>query len=196
MTVEDGRHPFWAFVEHCSKPQRWQRGDLESQRLQKATKIIQSPSSPCPLPTSLSAIATRFLKTSRDGDSTTSLSSPCQCSTTLYVLLGDATKKKAVFPLQGSLTLSSSLPSRFCAQLLFCAQALNRSDAAQCISCASLLFPQRSCCAGMSSAFGLSTSKRVFVLTDKENMLRILSSRMVLTTINDYKLPETIVIWK
>lgn len=43
---------------------------------------------------------------------------------------------------------------------------------------------------------GLSTSKRVFVLTDKENMLRILSSRMVLTTINDYKLPETIVIWK
>ena len=63
----------------------------ETFRFQIGVRIIEPRSSsptislspPCPLTMSLSATSTRFLNASRDGDSTTSLGSLCQCLTTL-----------------------------------------------------------------------------------------------------------------
>ena len=55
-------------------------------RLEKTTKIIYSrhqPMTPYPLTMPLSATSTQLLNTSRDSDSTTSLGSLCQCTTTL-----------------------------------------------------------------------------------------------------------------
>ena len=55
-------------------------------RLKKTTKITKSNHqliTPCPLTTSLSATSPRFLNTSRDSDSITSLGRLCHCSTTL-----------------------------------------------------------------------------------------------------------------
>ena len=59
---------------------RLQNKDLkkitESLRLEKTSKITKSDPSPCPLTMSLSATSPHFLSTSRDNDSTTSLSVP------------------------------------------------------------------------------------------------------------------------
>jgi len=59
---------------------------IESLRLEKTSKAIQSNSNqspPCPLTTSLSATSPQLLNTPRDGDCTTSLGSLCHCITTL-----------------------------------------------------------------------------------------------------------------
>ena len=56
-------------------------------RLEKTTEIITNPPPPCLLTISLSATSTHFLDTSRDGDSTTSQGSLCQCITTLLRII-------------------------------------------------------------------------------------------------------------
>jgi len=80
-------------------------GSLERSRQDGATKSWQQPCSaisplilpaskfspavnpfpPCPLTLTLRAVSPRFLNTSRDGDSTTSLGSLCQCLTTFRI---------------------------------------------------------------------------------------------------------------
>ena len=52
-------------------------------RALRSSRPTTSPPPPCPLPTSLSATSTRLPNTSRDGDCTTSLCSPCHCLTSL-----------------------------------------------------------------------------------------------------------------
>lgn len=63
------------------------RRAIESRRLEKNSKIMQSNHPPTTnvayYTKSLSTISTRFLKASKDVDSTTSLGSPFQCLTTL-----------------------------------------------------------------------------------------------------------------
>ena len=73
----------------------WGERIRESLRLEKTSKITKSnpnPPPPCPPTTSLSAISLWFLKTYRDGDSTTSLGSLCYCTTALekfFFLISD-----------------------------------------------------------------------------------------------------------
>jgi len=53
---------------------------MESLRLEKTSKVIKSNCQPnTTVPTKPGAISTRFLNTSRDGDSTASLGSLLQC---------------------------------------------------------------------------------------------------------------------
>lgn len=47
-----------------------------------------------------------------------------------------------------------------------------------------------------NSLLKLNASKRAVLLMNKENMLAILSSRTVLTKINDYKVSERNAVWK
>ena len=79
-------YDFIHFTSLVKKLGWWNHRITESLSLEKIYKVIKSnrqPITTCPLSVSLSASSPRFLKTSRDIDSTTSLSSRCQCLTTL-----------------------------------------------------------------------------------------------------------------
>jgi len=89
VKCRDGWEHFleWRFSGKSFSPYRelGQHRIIESLKLEKTAKIPKfnpSPSSLCPLTTSLSATSPCYWNTSRDSDTTTSLGSLCHCSTT------------------------------------------------------------------------------------------------------------------